>query len=129
MINSFYFIALTMIDQFISIGGGCLLLIGPANRHEWDLFTCGNFCQSNKQSCQSPDNDFGSLVEIKGQRNWEQAVSSKSATSCGLGSILLLKIVALQLIDLGEHCLSVPPALKHKKGFFVYNANIDKIDG
>ncbi len=44
------------------------------------------------------------------------ALSSKSATSHGLGSTLLLKIVALQLVDLGEHCLSVPPALKHKKG-------------
>jgi hypothetical protein len=31
---------------------------------------------------QSPDNDFGGLVEIKGQKNQEQALGSKSTTSC-----------------------------------------------
>jgi hypothetical protein len=30
--------------------------------------------------------------------------------------ILVTRIVALQLVNLGEHCLSVPPALKHEKG-------------
>jgi hypothetical protein len=74
------------------------------------------FWQSNKQSRQSPDNDFGGLVKIKGQRNQEQALGSKSATSHGLCSTLLLKIVALQLVDLEENCLSVPLALKHKRG-------------
>jgi hypothetical protein len=57
------------------------------------------------QSHQSPDNDFGGLVKIKGQRNQEQALRSKSATSHGLSSIFLLKIVALQLVDLRKHCL------------------------
>ncbi len=33
--------------------------------------------------------------------------------------ILVMLIIALQLVNLGEHCLSVPPALKHKKGFFL----------
>jgi hypothetical protein len=44
---------------------------------------------------QTIDNDFGSLVKIKGKRNQEQAFGSKLATSHGLGSTFLLKIVAL----------------------------------
>jgi hypothetical protein len=31
---------------------------------------------------------------------------------------LVTQIVALQLVALGEHCLSVPLALKHEKGLF-----------
>jgi hypothetical protein len=56
---------------------------------------------------------------MKGQRNQEQALGSKSAKSCGLGSTLLLKIVALQLVDLGEHCLSVPPVMNPQKGLLL----------
>jgi hypothetical protein len=41
---------------------------------------------------------------------------------------LLLKIVGLQIVDLGEHYLSVPLALKHKKGL-LFVLQIDKIDG
>jgi hypothetical protein len=55
------------------------------------------FWQSNKQSHQSPDNDFGSLVKIKGNKI-ESKLGSKLATFYGLGSTLLLKIVALQLV-------------------------------
>jgi hypothetical protein len=35
-----------------------------------------------------------------------------------LGLVLVTRIVALQLVKFGEHCLSVPPALKYKKAFF-----------
>ncbi len=38
--------------------------------------------------------------------------------------MLVNQIVALQLVTLGEHCLSVPPALKHEKGLlFVHTSH------
>ncbi len=33
--------------------------------------------------------------------------------------VLVMWIVSLQLVNFGEHCLSVPPLLKHNKGFFL----------
>jgi hypothetical protein len=48
------------------------------------------FRQSNKQSQQSPDNNFGGLVKIKG-KTIESKLGSESATSRGLGSTLLHK--------------------------------------
>ncbi len=95
MIDSFYFIALTMIDRSILIGGAVIRcwLVQPIVVNE-TFSRAVFFWRSNKQSRQSPDKDFGGLVEIKGNKI-ESKLGSKSATSRGLGSTLLLKIVAL----------------------------------
>jgi hypothetical protein len=37
-----------------------------------------------------------------------------------LGLVLVTRIIALQLVIFGEHCLSVPTALKYKKRLFPY---------
>ncbi len=37
-----------------------------------------------------------------------------------LGLVLVTRIVALKLVNFREHCLSVPTALKYKKGLFTY---------
>ncbi len=50
---------------------------------------------------------------VEGKLNPKQAV-----ILVDLGLVLVTWIVALQLINFGEHCLSVPLALKYKKGFF-----------
>ncbi len=45
--------------------------------------------------------------------------SKKEVIIVDLRLVLVTRIVALQLVNFGEHCLSVPPALKNKKGFFL----------
>ncbi len=97
MIDSFYFIALTMIDQSILIRGVSFTVDWSSQSLQMKPFTWGIFWQSNKQSHQNLDNDFGGLVEIKGNKI-KSKLGSKSATSCELSSTLLLKIVALQLV-------------------------------
>ncbi len=37
--------------------------------------------------------------------------------------VLVTRIVALQLVNFGEHCLSVPLALKHKTGLLLMDAS------
>jgi hypothetical protein len=93
MIDSFYFIALTTIDQSILIGGVvvCCRLVQPIVANETFSHAIF-FLRSNKQSRKSPDDDFGSLVEIKGNE-FESKLGSKSATSRGLGYFVTKKLL------------------------------------
>jgi hypothetical protein len=56
-------------------------------------------------------------VDELGDRLIESKLDSKLAVILVDFSLMLVTwIVALQLVNLGEHCLSVPLALMHKKG-------------
>ncbi len=55
----------------------------------------------------------------------ESILDSKQAVILVDFSLVLVAwIIALQLVNFGEHCLSVPLALKHKKGLLLIDASL-----
>ena len=99
MINSFYFITLIS-DRPINLDRGLLFAVNWSNQlSRMKPFHTRFFWPSNKQSCQSPENDFGGLVKLKRQRNQEQAWFQVGHISwTRLYSVT--KIIALQLVTL-----------------------------
>ncbi len=71
------------------------------------------------KACHIIQVQFFQCVDELGDHLIESKLDSKLAIILvDFSLILVIWIVALQLVDLGEHCLSVPPALKHKEGLF-----------
>jgi hypothetical protein len=99
MINSFYFIALAS-NRLIDLDWGvvvCCQLVKPIVTNETFSHTVF-FGQLRTLSHQSSTNMILTALSKLRIYNQEQIIVSKLVTSCGLGSTLLLKIVALQLV-------------------------------
>jgi hypothetical protein len=72
------------------------------------------------KTCDLIQVQFFQCVDELRDRLAESKLNSKLAVILmDLSLVLVTRIVLLQLVNIGEHCLSVPPVLKHKKGLFL----------
>ncbi len=76
------------------------------------------------KACDIVQVQFFRCTDEFGDRLVESKLDSKQAIILvDLSLMLVAKIIALQLVNFREHCLSVPPALKHKKGLLLVDAS------
>jgi hypothetical protein len=76
------------------------------------------------KACDVVQVQFFQHVDELGDRLVEGKLVPKQAVILvDLGLVLVTWIVALQLVNFSEHCLSVPPALKYKNRLFFINTS------